>query len=70
MDDQERMELRPKYGKPLRQFPSALPVFNLSIWESSREDAADKWRSLGSGSGVIPEPLLTPTGKPQAPAAS
>lgn len=69
MDDQERMELRPKYGKSPRQFPSALPVFNPGVWESLCENAADKWWSLGSGSGVIPQSLLTPTGESQAPAA-
>lgn len=70
MDDQERMELRPKYGKSPRQFPSALPVFNPDVQESPCENAADEWQSLGSSSGVIPQSLLTPAGKPQAPAAS
>ena len=31
MDDQERMELRPKYGESPRQVPSALPVFNPGV---------------------------------------
>lgn len=42
MDDQERMELRPKYGKSPRQFPSALPVFNPDVQESPCENAADE----------------------------